>query len=388
MGAVQCKCRETGEDEAPAEIVDEHTTVETSRSMTPRTKRPVPITVAIAGARGLRNATWMERHALGGAPEDTCTCIVEATGSHGSVHLSTAPCQDTVVPVWKTTVSFAEYMAGTQLLFSIVDKGGCDLGRATLEAQAFKASGFNGELELETVTEDTQAFLKVKVRHDYNDWTLLAEGPGESLAMESFTLDATRKQEDFPSGLPPQFTLSVTKSAAGSPVGLDVDIQDGMYVHVVAVTPGPFNDYNDSVEPAHHMQGGDFIEAVNGISHATAKMLSELKTVKQLELTVRRPEEFHFLVARRHSTQPLGLDFPKKIVGTALLIMEIRDGAVKEFNESRHGDGLRVGDRIIAANGKSGQATALLSAIQHAQRVHLTILRPSVSTDTAAYMYW
>lgn len=360
MGAASCAaCR----DEPEAKLVESIV-----RNQFP--DDDVRLTVAIAGADGLR-----EMSSPAGCPSSAsaaklrersgCRCTVEAPSRRDSMfRFRTSVANDVLASasVWRAEVPIADYVAGAPLTFTVIDEGGTGdvMGSTVLEASSFADCGFNGELPL-TGGKSRNAILKVKVRNAF---------------------------QDYPPGPPPQFTVTVKKEALDAPLGLKLDLQDRALAYVVGVREGPFRTYNESADAGCQLHPGDFIERVNDSKGDVTAMVKAFRSASELEVGVRRPEEYSAMLRRSHPGEPIGLLFPKRLSGVTLPIVKISDGACLEWNNQHPELKVRVGDRIIMVDGNRGQAADLVEKLATSQQVLLTIARPAVIDGERSWRFW
>lgn len=149
-------------------------------------------------------------------------------------------------------------------------------------------------------------------------------------------------------------------------MGLQLDSMDGFSAFVDDIHPGAIHAWNCYHPPHMNLQVHDRIVGVNGIRGDPSRLLQEMKTSTQWVLTIQRPTLMHIVVGAS-----LGLDLKYSPQGRSLLIAEVHDGTIKQWNESAQFFKVEKNDRIVEVNGFSGPATALLCP-------------PTNSTDTLA----
>mmetsp|Transcript_44685 Transcript_44685/g.127493 ORF Transcript_44685/g.127493 Transcript_44685/m.127493 type:complete len:344 (+) Transcript_44685:113-1144(+) len=305
--------------------------------------------VTIIGAREIRSADWIPERGRSGC---YCTLSVGSTEIH-----RTALASNALEPVWREEVNVSEYKTGEQLTFSVWDTDGGGkptlLGKITLGSAGFDSMGFNDELQLSGAGK-----LKIKVK---------------------------------PAGLeyPPLPDLEVTvhlkKDPALSyqPLGLDLDIQDGVTAWVTGIKPGVVQSYCDNNPFGEQVMVGDFITRVNGIEGSVDKLVEVMQRETSLELLIRRPAEFAVAVDRRDPKDPVGLTFPQTPSGICLLITSVAEGAIKEWNAANAEQRVQAGDRIVAVGGQRARAAELLRLAGRGN-YQLTLVRPA-NADTCWY---
>jgi len=302
------------------------------------------LTIKIMGARGLRNADWFP-----GAGASDCYCKVKvagaappAEGEEETCLMKTKTMNNTLTPIWQEEQEIEGYNDGDSLEFSVWDedtgKAPDLLGKVVLKKEDFAESGFNGELKLEESKNKT-SFLRLKVKM-----------PG---------------QEDYPAGPAQEFNFKIEKDPKDKKMikmqGLEVDDADGKTLYVTKVNPGPFKDHNAKADINAQLRLGDFIMSINGKEGDAKAMMEELKTKTDLEVKAVRAEEITVAVDKKDVKTAMGLDFPKKPMGNALLIVKVGDGPFKEWNDTHAGEHQKVcdGDRIMSVGGANGKATDL-----------------------------
>lgn len=160
-------------------------------------------------------------------------------------------------------------------------------------------------------------------------------------------------------------------------VGMRVDTVDGKTLRVILLkADGVVAEYNKQVPMERRIYAGDYIVEVNGKS-AMSEMLQELSYSESMALKVAPKDEFLVLLRRSGG---LNVDLRFDAYNGCLLIQEIREGAIMEYNESvaSGGGGKEIlpGDRIISVNGVSGESADLLEAVQQDGELTLLISRP------------
>jgi len=273
-------------------------------------------------------------------------CVVKAEGKEGEL-FRTKAVEGICESVWKEEAEL-EHAKGDTLDFSVWD-GSTLLGVAKLEASAFESEGFNGELKVEETGEGAEVYLRLKIAVDGNE---------------------------YPSGLTPEFSISVTKEK-GSLSSMDVDSTDGVTVRVKSVDGGCFQEYNESAEDKDKLRPGDFIVKANKAKGDSGKILKELKSATALELMVSRPEEFSVAFERNDTRKPLGLEFSKKLEGHELIVAKVAKGPAQEWNSSHADRQLCKGDRVVAVGAKRLAAAELQKEVNSQKEVKLTVVRPA-----------
>merc|ERR1712061_427907 len=100
--------------------------------------------------------------------------------------------------------------------------------------------------------------------------------------------------------------------------------------------------------------------AINGVRGITNKLLEEMRRSSTWNLAVERPCEIRIRVDCEMSPN-LGLDLKYSPNGGSLLISNIGEGAIKEWNKTAPKQ-IAPRDRIVEINGRRGTAQDLLEA--------------------------
>jgi len=157
-------------------------------------------------------------------------------------------------------------------------------------------------------------------------------------------------------------------------IGLNLDGLDGETAFVDNIIPGSVEDWNNSHDAKERLQVHDRIVKVNGIAGETDKILAELKASYNWTLVILRPMEVTVSVDCKRFPS-LGLDLKYSPNGNTLLIANLGDGPIEEYNrEAPQAAKIIKNDRIVAINGTRGGARKLLDCASRAESLDLTIL--------------
>lgn len=328
--------------------------METKESVTSFVDDPI-FTVLVVGSRGVRRGDWFPNTC-----KSDCYCTVRVAGCD-HILLKTRPVSQQVEPLWRQAVHDTPLLIGDSLEFSVWDSiSGVDnlpegtterlIGRFTLDSSRFFSAGFAGELELEALGKDiTAAFLTVKIKRINGGY------PDESCA--DFVVQLQN----------PHFKA----------LGVELDTQAISLVYVNDVKDGVVQAYNRTAKPESRLRPGQFIVKVNGVEGLASDMVDEMNRLANLRLLVRQP--FTMCVAIDKKSQKgllAGVDFVKKSAVCCLLINQLGEGPIEEWNTENPDREVRVGDRIIAVNGQKGKAADLLKKLKALNRCLITIVRP------------
>jgi len=302
------------------------------------------LTVTIIGTRGLRNADWFPS-----AGNSGCYCVLK-TFIDQQLH-TTKIINDTLDPMWNEEVE-VQGAHGESLEFGIWDKDLVQskfLGRAVLEFEDFRGSGFNGELVVQNAGAGIEAYLQVKVKH---------------------------AGQDYPLGLPTQLTIAIEK-VPGKPLGVDLDTICDSAAYVCGINDGAVAAYNKIKGPERQVKVGDYITKVNGVEGNGTALLERMKNDTMLEVTIQRPLIFTIAISRKDTKQSLGVNLSQHAPETSLLIKEVGKGPVQEWNSTHPALAVRPGDRIVAVGGKRGSSAELVKASKISKQLQLVISRPT-----------
>lgn len=223
------------------------------------------------------------------------------------------------------------------------------VGRATVEPSRFDLNGFNGEVPLQAEGDVTRGYLKVKVKMDAHPY------PPDGLQGFDVTVDKSHRLRSW---------------------GLLLDGLDGRTLYVIAVENGPVALYNKTQHPESQLAPGTFILKVNDVEGNSRKLTEALQKAKRVSLVVRRPEEMRVAIG---PGRLLGVNVPKYPAGFSLLITRVGAGAVQNWNAENPCQEVKVRDRIVAINGKTGKAVELQNMIKDSLSIgfQMTVVRPA-----------
>lgn len=304
------------------------------------------VSVRVLRAHVLRTADWV----LGSGKSDTFVMVEAAGAGQG---FETAVVRDSLEPVWDHEGEVQGVPDGAALHFSVWDQDSLGkqlLGKATLPASAYEEAGFHGDLPLSEAGKGTAAFLKVKIRTGH---------------------------QPYPSSPRSSFRITLDKPQ-GSTIGADVDLLDGVALHVSFIHAGLVADWNKTCPPELQVCPDQYIMDVNGCTGSSAAMVARLKEDSKVTLTVRRPLHYQALISKQSGS--VGLDLNYVVSGAGLLVLAIHDGPVAEWNRAHPAQEVRKGDRIVGVNGKTGCAKDLYDCLKESQRFMLMMSRPALDS--------
>mmetsp|Transcript_42843 Transcript_42843/g.79866 ORF Transcript_42843/g.79866 Transcript_42843/m.79866 type:complete len:240 (+) Transcript_42843:46-765(+) len=114
--------------------------------------------------------------------------------------------------------------------------------------------------------------------------------------------------------------------------------------------------------PDKALQVGDCIFAVNGVSGTSKTLFESIKDASKVEIDVLRPKE---LTIKGRGGRPLGLHLEYADSSVGLIVTQVNDGPVKDWNASNPSTPVVPGDRILEVNGcTSGIADKMTEVLQ------------------------
>merc|ERR1712232_275861 len=114
-------------------------------------------------------------------------------------------------------------------------------------------------------------------------------------------------------------------------------------------------------------------------------MVEELKKKSSFEILARHPEEVCIAIDKKEAKAALGLDFPKKPTGSALLIKKVNSGPFKEWNDANEGHKVCDNDRVVSVAGFQGKAVDLQKRMLKATTFQAIIVRPADANSWSWY---
>lgn len=172
---------------------------------------------------------------------------------------------------------------------------------------------------------------------------------------------------------PSEFRVSMERSGEAS-IGTYIDITDNTTMLIVGILQGgAIQIWNDAHLDQPQLKVHDRIVEANGVRGDAEKLLSELKQSTNWDLRVQRPVEFHAIIERAGS-HALGMDLRYAPNGSSLMISEVDEGPIKDWNAISKTWQVKKYDRIIEVNGTRGTSQQLLSAGIGVDRFDMVIL--------------
>jgi len=194
------------------------------------------------------------------------------------------------------------------------------------------------------------------------------------------------RPDDLMAAVPQPYSITLDRSS-GMRLGMSSLEHLGQTLLVTAVTGGLVEQWNESAKDKRvRVRAGDCIVAVNGIRSSTNLLLEECKKHKVLHMEMLRPpcEEIapgvHTVALSKTGCMKLGIDISQHD-GRTLLVTEIREGIVKEWNRLNPCHQVRPGDRIIKVNACQNNARKLLEECRKNEILRIVIKRAKARID-------
>mmetsp|Transcript_83039 Transcript_83039/g.230625 ORF Transcript_83039/g.230625 Transcript_83039/m.230625 type:complete len:198 (-) Transcript_83039:158-751(-) len=156
------------------------------------------------------------------------------------------------------------------------------------------------------------------------------------------------------------FSAIVDRADAGT-AGLEVDITDAFSLVVVSVKDGAVQAFNKAT-PEKAIQTMDRIVEVNGARGDARDLLARFRSDATWKLLIQRPKEVKVRVKKKSAAQKTGMELKYADNSISLLIAELREGPIKDWNKDNPMLQVSPNDRIVEMNGTRGPAKALLQA--------------------------
>lgn len=167
------------------------------------------------------------------------------------------------------------------------------------------------------------------------------------------------------------FAATIVRSEE-DPIGLDIDLIDGISAVVVDIKEGAVKSWNEK-NPEHALQVNDRIVEVNGQRREANSMVSRLKSDTTWAVQVQRPVEFAVSISRA-DTPSLGMDLRYAPNGTTLMITQVGEGPMQEWNKKHPDKAVCKHDRIIQLNKVRGTPTQLLQASEDSETLNMIVI--------------
>lgn len=169
--------------------------------------------------------------------------------------------------------------------------------------------------------------------------------------------------QDFLDGT--QFKVVLNKGDdAFRKVGIDIAPVDdvGVLVHSVEDSDNLVQAWNQA-NPDREIRRGDMILEVNGVRENRPKIIHLLQCESNLVMTVRRTKMFCAHINKTESDQ-LGFDVILVSGCRSLLVCEVSEGLIMEWNRTHQGVEVRTGDFVIEVNDCRYDGDSMLDALR------------------------
>merc|ERR1711920_1086394 len=132
--------------------------------------------------------------------------------------------------------------------------------------------------------------------------------------------------------------------------------------------------YNDTAPLEHRVQPGDFIMSVNNVQGRIEKMQIAMTESSTLEFVMRRPVKFSIALERSAKRGALGIGLDYIPGGGSLLVTEIYDGLVTDWNQRHPERKVERLARIVCVNGVMGDAEQMLEICKSEGPIELKVV--------------
>jgi len=163
------------------------------------------------------------------------------------------------------------------------------------------------------------------------------------------------------------YTVTLLKDT-GATLGLELETTDGRTAVVTSIAaPGIAADWNKSCGD-RQIQAGDCVLSVNGVSGNSLDIVAKLREDVKLEIKFAQAEEQRILISKQG--RPLGLHVTHGTNSKSVVIEEIVEGAVADWNSENPGRQLKPGDRILQVDG-NGDPEAFLKQMNELSKFEM-----------------
>merc|ERR1712217_803632 len=157
-----------------------------------------------------------------------------------------------------------------------------------------------------------------------------------------------------------QFIVDIVRNP-GDAVGLDIDHIDGVAAVIESVKPGGAIYAWNAQHAAYALKENDRIVEVNGATGDVKVLIQRLKSDVQWRLMIQRPVEIQITI-RKTDSDSLGLDLNYAPNSKSLLITDVSNGPMQDWNMGHPEQAIIRRDRIIEINGVRGRPMELIHA--------------------------
>jgi len=199
----------------------------------------------------------------------------------------------------------------------------------------------------------------------------MPEMPKAAMKEVAFSQQAPAKKEGGSPGPGSTFSATIRRNPS-EPIGLDIDLIDGLSAVVVDIKEGAIKSWNER-NPELALRLNDRVVDVNGSRGDANNLVTRLKSDTTWVLQVQRPSEFPVSINRADAPS-LGMDLRYAPNGTTLMITQVGDGPMQDWNRQHPEKVVHRHDRIIQLNGVRGSPHDLLQASEDAETLDLVIV--------------
>jgi hypothetical protein len=170
------------------------------------------------------------------------------------------------------------------------------------------------------------------------------------------------------------FEIELTKPP-GESLGLELDPLDGEVMQVCKIRDGLVKSYNEANKDKQ-VRVGDFLTSINGVTGRTDLMIERFQKDATLKVKIRRLKSWDVTLVqpRAAAIRPA---VNRAANGRTLLILDISDRAIKEWNAANPGLDIAKHDRIISVNGMESESDKMMEQVEKAEKLVMTLGRPS-----------
>lgn len=167
------------------------------------------------------------------------------------------------------------------------------------------------------------------------------------------------------------FITTISRSE-DEPIGLDIDLIDSVSAVVVDIKEGAVKKWNEK-NPTTAIQVNDRIIMVNGARSEANALVMKLKSETTWELEVQRPSLYNVVISRENAPS-LGMDLRYAPNGTTLMITQVGEGPMQDWNRDNPSKAVCKYDRIVQLNGIRGTPTDLLHSSEDCDTLDMCIV--------------
>mmetsp|Transcript_102359 Transcript_102359/g.285194 ORF Transcript_102359/g.285194 Transcript_102359/m.285194 type:complete len:211 (+) Transcript_102359:109-741(+) len=159
----------------------------------------------------------------------------------------------------------------------------------------------------------------------------------------------------------------VEKGSYGK-LGMEIAPEDNVLLVQSLHQEGAVVTFN-AANPKQALHAGDYIIAVNNVRGLAQAMLNEAKDVQSLTLTVSRARS-HIVAVTKSGA--LGVTFG--VFKRVLVVQEVKDGPIKDWNTKNSKKKIRPGDQILKVNGISDTPQTILETLKEDGDLKIEVL--------------